>query len=263
MTKVFAGGQAIAGINFCGIAGGLGLNPAIHFIQRHERADVAIDEKIRRQPPRHATSVVTKITVVAAFQIMPGGGCGRCVESHGKIRKQPGLGTEARLDLGDNAITFIGDARPVRVFGGVLKRVKVIHHEIGRPRSVVKFFVVGGGPVAKAHRPNFTIDFPAHYRRDGFFRLDQIVDLSVAAPLPVGKQQRIGNVQIAVRGGIIAIGSGGAIGRNLLPSHQTGRKPAGMICVKTEKSVEINPGRRVMTRHQRRDDHAVTVTFGN
>ena len=97
-------------------------------------------------------------------------------------------------------------------------------------------------------------------RRDYLERFGLVVDRPGAAPLLVGEQQRLRDIEIAVSRGIGAV----ILAVLGLPPGEQVRVGRGVVLAeKMVKPIEQLLRIRIMPRHEDSDQHAITVAFGN
>ena len=145
---------------------------------------------------------------------------------------------------------------------GIGKRLQVRQHEVRAARRRAQVMLVAGRrPVAQQQEVARGAHLVLHDRVDRVERGCAVVDATVAAPRLVGKQQRIGDVEVAVGGGIVAavLLAGIAAAFDLVPGHQMragARRMVGAIMI---HAVEGGLRFGIRAGHQRQRQHAVAM----
>ena len=107
--------------------------------------------------------------------------------------------------------------------------------------------------VAEFHRPGFSIDVGFQDGDDHLLCFGEVIHVALAAPLPVGEQQRIGDIQVTVRRGILPL----RVVVILPPGHEAWIVFAGMAFVKAVEPSKWLCASRIMARHESSDDHPI------
>ena len=139
---------------------------------------------------------------------------------------------------------------------------QVVGHEVRRARRLIVAAARPGiGPVAEAHVRAAAVDLAGLDAGEDVRRFGRVVDRAAAAPLLVGEQQRVGDVEIAVGGAVAALRVAARLA--LVPGHQRRREDRRMLAEEGEHAVEDGARVGVVPGHQRRQHHAVAVRLGD
>ena len=122
--------------------------------------------------------------------------------------------------------------------------------------------IIGCDVIAELHRKGARVDVIREDRVDHRLPFAQVIDLPSAAPLPMRDEQRVGDVNIRVRGRIRSFVRVGPT-LDLAPRHQARIILARMPLIEAVKAVEIFFRLGIMPSHEGRDEHPVSHGLGD